>query len=94
MTVRTDIEVVERPGRFEARVGGEPAGFLDYRLAGDVATMPHTVVEPRFEGSGVGSALVQAAVQAARDRGWRIVPSCWFVAGWLQRHPEHQDLLR
>jgi predicted GNAT family acetyltransferase len=80
--------------RFEARVEGELAGILDYRLAGSVATMPHTQVEPRFEGRGIGSALVRCAVDTARQRHWQIVPACWFVAAWIDRHPDAAELLK
>jgi hypothetical protein len=91
MTV--DITENTTGSRFEARVDGDLAGILDYQVNGSVVTMPHTVVEPRFEGQGIGSALAQAAVGAARDRGWTIVPACWFVARWLDQHPDEQDLL-
>lgn len=83
----------EDANRFEARVDGELAGILDYRLAGSVATMPHTAVEPRFEGHGIGSALVSTAVDVAKQRHWTIVPTCWFVAGWIDRHPDAQQLV-
>jgi hypothetical protein len=91
MTV--DITENTTASRFEARVDGTLAGILDYRLDGSVATMPHTVVEPRFEGRGIGSALAEAAVRAARERGWTVVPACWFVARWLDQHPDERDLL-
>jgi predicted GNAT family acetyltransferase len=90
-----DVTVTEdgAASRFEATVDGEHAGILEYRLSGRVATMPHTLVDPRFEGQGVGSALARVAVDTARERGWRIVPTCWFVAGWLRRHPDELDLV-
>jgi uncharacterized protein len=29
----------------------------------------------------------------ARSRGLKVVPRCSFVAGYLRRHPEYQDLV-
>jgi hypothetical protein len=40
--------------RFEARVGGEFAGFCRYIRTADLVVYPHTEVEPAFEGKGVG----------------------------------------
>jgi predicted GNAT family acetyltransferase len=36
---------------------------------------------------------VRAALDFARDKQLRVVPLCPFVAGYLRRHPEYQDLL-
>ena len=29
----------------------------------------------------------------ARERRFRIIPSCWYVQGWVERHPEYQALI-
>lgn len=79
--------------RYEARVDGELAGFLEYQVDGDVVTMPHTEVDPRFEGQGVGSTLVASALDSVRGVGGRVVPTCSFVASYIERHPEYQDLV-
>jgi hypothetical protein len=79
--------------RFVAYVDDERAGFTEYSLADGVLTMPHTVTEPRFEGHGVGSAVVRTALDHAREQGLRVRPLCWFVAGWIDRHPDYADLV-
>ncbi|AVO49052.1 GNAT family N-acetyltransferase [Melaminivora suipulveris] len=82
-------------GRYEARTGdGTLAGFADYQRAGGTLTLPHTVVEPEFEGKGVGSRLARHAFDTARREGLRVDPACSFMAGWAERHPEVQDLVR
>lgn len=84
-----DLEVVhnEAAHRYEARVDGVLAE-LAYRVEGERMVLTHTGVPPAIEGRGVGSALVRAAVGDAIERDQTIVPLCWFVAGWLDRHPE------
>lgn len=52
-----------------------------------------TYVPPADRGKGIAARLVQAAVSYARAEGFRIVPSCWYVAQWLRHHPEHADLV-
>lgn len=84
----------QQRSRFEAHLDDRLAGFADYRLSpGGIVTIPHTEVDPEFEGQGVGSALVRAALDAIRADGHRVNPACPFVAGWIDRHPEYQDLL-
>nr|WP_091567217.1 GNAT family N-acetyltransferase [Oryzisolibacter propanilivorax] len=82
-------------GRFEARSDdGVLAGFADYRCTGGTLTLPHTVVQPAFEGRGVGSQLARHAFDTARREGLRVEPVCSFMARWAERHPEVQDLLQ
>ena len=55
--------------------------------------MLHTEVEPEHEGKGVGAALVQGALDDVRDRGLKVQPLCPFVAAYIQRHPDYEDLV-
>lgn len=74
---------------FTAFVDGREAGALYYRVPrGGGWDMFHTLVRSEFEGRGVGSALVEAAVAAAVREQQPVAATCWFVAGWLQRHPD------
>jgi predicted GNAT family acetyltransferase len=84
-----DILNNEAARQWEARIEGELAGYAEYRTSRGRATFTHTVVEPRFEGQGIGTALAKAAVDDAIARGLRITPYCPFIRAWLKRHPEH-----
>ena len=68
--------------------------FAAYELDRSTITFTHTVVPPEAEGEGVGSRLIAAALAAARERGLTVVPQCDFVAAYIERHPETQDLVR
>ena len=78
--------------RFEAYLEGETA-FTEYVIHEGAMVLPHTVVPPAFEGRGVGSALAKAALGYAREQGLRVKPVCPFIAGYIVKHPEWQDLL-
>ena len=52
-----------------------------------------TWVPPAERGRHVAARLVRAALAHVRERGLRVVPSCWYVRGWIDAHPEHRDLL-
>ncbi len=73
-----------------------PAGtaYLAYASADDkVLDFYSTYVPPPARGQNVGAQLVETAMRFAREKGFRVIPSCWYVAQWIQRHPEHEDLV-
>jgi uncharacterized protein len=91
----TVVDVPERR-RYEALdVDGDDhvAGFAEYLRTDGMITFTHTEVSPGYEGQGVGSALVRAALDDARARGLSVLPVCPYFRGWIQLHPEYADLV-
>ena len=82
----------EAESRFQVEASGFKA-FLEYDIDKDVMTLIHTEVPPQLEGKGLGSKIVKAALDSAREQGMKIVPQCPFVAGYIERHPEYGELL-
>lgn len=80
--------------RFELRTGGAAAAVAEYQLDGGTLRFLHTKVEPAFEGRGLGSRLAKAALDEVRRRGLKALPQCPFIAGYIGKHPEYQDLVR
>ena len=79
--------------RFELHEDGAVAGFAEYRINDGAMRFTHTEVDTAREGQGLGSALAAFALDEARSRGLRVVPACRFIAAFMQRHPQYQDLL-
>ena len=80
--------------RYEARLGGELAGFAEYQLTDELIVFTHTEVDPRFEGQGVGSALARFALDEVRDAGDRkVMPLCPFIKGWIERHRDYVPIV-
>lgn len=95
--MKIEITTDEARGDSRAFADGAPAGRLGFRIddraSPPVWTLYTTVVEHAYEGHGVGSALVRDVVGRAETAGARVNPTCWFVAGWIERHPEHHGVL-
>jgi predicted GNAT family acetyltransferase len=91
-----DITVSDNPerSRYEAFIDGKLAGFAAYRATPDRIVFTHTEIEPAFEGKGVGSVLAQQALDDVRTKGRPITPRCPFIADFIDKHPEYQDLVR
>ncbi|MDT8409114.1 MAG: GNAT family N-acetyltransferase [Wenzhouxiangellaceae bacterium] len=66
---------------------------LDYTLDDDVITMTRVFVPPALEGRGIAADITKTALDHAREQNLRVIPSCPYVASWIKRHPEYQDLL-
>lgn len=90
-----DVTISDNPDqrRYEALVDGQVAGFAQYRLDGDVIDFNHTVVEDEFEGKGIGGRLASGALDDVRQRGLRVIATCPFIKGYIERHEAYQDLL-
>lgn len=78
--------------RYVLALGRETA-FAAYDLAGDTITFTHTVVPPDRQGEGIATLLIRAVLDDVRRRGLAVIPQCPFVAAYMDRHPETQDLL-
>ena len=88
--------------RYELLEDGRLLGVADYRPspaadAGDtpalpVLAFPHTEIVPARRNQGLGEQLVRGALDDVRRRGAKVVPYCWFVAEFLDDHPEYADL--
>jgi predicted GNAT family acetyltransferase len=80
--------------RYEIAVDGKLAGFAEYELSGGTTTFTHTEIQPGYEGQGLASKLARFALDDVRAQGGRAVAQCEFIAGYIGKHPEYQDLLR
>lgn len=78
--------------RFFVETGGGTAE-LSYALVDGLMDLRHTSVPAEERGSGIGSALVEAAFAHARGEGTKIRPSCPFVRSWVAGRADQQDLL-
>ncbi|MFI6325348.1 GNAT family N-acetyltransferase [Nonomuraea sp. NPDC050556] len=89
------IEITDNAdqSRFEITVDGRLAGFAEYRLLPDRIVFTHTEVADEFEGQGLAGKLVARALDVSRDTGLKVVPLCPYVAKYITRHPEYQDLV-
>ena len=88
----TVTDVPDR-SRFEIEIDGAVVGFAQYRRRPGLIAFVHTEIEPGHEGEGLGSALVSAALDAARAEGVAVLPFCPFVRSFIDEHREYAGLV-
>jgi len=88
-----DIRHEESAHRFVATTEGIDA-VLEYHAV-DAGTLDynHTFVPPALRGGGIASQLTEYALRYAQDRGLKVIPSCPYVARYIERHPEFASLV-
>jgi predicted GNAT family acetyltransferase len=91
--MHTEVSNAPERSRYELFLDGELVGVADYRIVGDRVVMPHTEITPPLRGRGLGEILVGHALDDVRATGRTVVPSCWFVAEYIDAHPNYRDLL-
>lgn len=79
--------------RYVLDVNGQALGFAQYQDDGERQVFTHTEIDDSLAGQGMGSTLARAALDDARRRGKRIVPVCEFIAAYMNKHSEWNDIL-
>lgn len=81
-------------GYFEASQEGEQMGRITYSNAGsDKFIIDHTEVRSKYEGHGIGTQMVRACVEFAREKNLKIVPLCSFARSVFVKYEEIRDVL-
>ena len=79
--------------RYELVVDGAVVGLADYSRHDGTWVFPHTEIVPERRGQGLGAELVRGALDDVRRAGGKVVPRCWYVADFIDAHPDYRDML-
>ena len=92
-----DLRHDEEASRYELRDSGSTVAFIEYRVEGDHGerlVMHHTYVEPARRREGLAAMLVERALDDVRSSGRVVVPTCWYVAEFMDARPEYAEIRR
>lgn len=78
--------------RFEY-ITPEAVAYVEYNMESNVMDLTHTIVPKALEGRGLGGSLVKYALEYARERGFKVKPTCWFVDKFVKKFTDYQDLV-
>jgi len=67
---------------------------LSYRMVSPaVMDLTSTFVPSAARGRGAGAKLAEAALLYAREQGLQVIPTCWYVGDYIEKHPAFAALL-
>lgn len=95
MSDQRRIEIRDDPdaGAYVIEIDDQPAGKAVYRIRDGRHVFIHTEIDDEFSGAGLGTRLVQFALDDMRSRGGAVVPLCPLFAAFIKRHSEYEDLV-
>ncbi|WP_242927396.1 GNAT family N-acetyltransferase [Pontibacter vulgaris] len=91
-----DLEVThdKEYQQFTIEMGGDDAELAYATPEQNVLDFQHTYVPESARGKGVANKLIAEGLRYAEENGHCVIASCPAVAKYIERHPEHQKLLK
>jgi predicted GNAT family acetyltransferase len=82
---------------FRAMIRADEVGHLEYRIVAKNSRKQvdfnHTYTKPEAQGKGVAAAMVKAGLEWARQNSYGVIPSCSYVAAYIEKNPEWKSSL-
>jgi predicted GNAT family acetyltransferase len=80
--------------RYSMRIDGQLVCIVDYSINRNAIALTRTYTQPRYRGNGYAADLVEFAVNDIETTTpYRVVPTCWYVGEWFDKHPSRATLL-
>ncbi len=91
---QVDLKNNELSQQFEWKIDGKLAK-VEYNFSSDRKRifLTHTEVPSALQGGGVASKLAKAVLDHVEEKGWKLVPLCPYIQGYIKKHPEYRKLL-
>ncbi|ARU06413.1 hypothetical protein CCO03_18670 [Comamonas serinivorans] len=86
------IVLNEAAQRFELHLDGFTAYEAFERFPGGINYL-HTVVPEQLSGRGIGGAIARHVLDYAAEHQLQVIPTCVFIRGYIEKHPEYQRLV-
>lgn len=78
----------DNKGSFFIEKDGKQVAELDFKIENDVLDAYHTGVRPELEGQGIASNLFDEMVKFAREKGYKVKPTCPYIEVKFRRNPD------
>jgi uncharacterized protein len=90
----SNVTFRQTKSRYELLVDEDVAAFADFVAADGVVELPHTVTDPAYRGKGYAAKLVTHVLDELLSDAATVLPSCSYVARFIDEHPKYQALLK
>jgi predicted GNAT family acetyltransferase len=90
---KLEVKHNEAEDRFETWIDGQ-LSKLDYMQDGNTIVMTHVGVHPEHRGQGVAGKLTEVALEYAKEKSFRVIPMCPYIATYIRRNPQYEELTK
>jgi uncharacterized protein len=52
-----------------------------------------TYTPAKLRGQGLAAKVVLAAIEYAKEQNLKVIPGCWYVRKFLEKHPEYESIV-
>lgn len=87
-----DIQKIADASGFELLCDGEQVGKIMWKQAGDVMIMNGTIIDESLRGQNMGEALLDKAVDYAREHHYKMQAVCPYVVKMFDRSSKYDDV--
>ena len=79
--------------RFAVRIKNK-IGYLSYEIRDNYTLdYAHVYVPPEYRRCVIAAKITKIAMEYARDKLLKVIPSCSYVASYLSKHTEYSDII-
>jgi predicted GNAT family acetyltransferase len=64
--------------------------YTEDRLSLDLYS---TFTPPKLRGQGLAEKVVREALKYARRKNLKVIPGCWYVRKFIEKHTEYQEIV-
>jgi predicted GNAT family acetyltransferase len=89
----TNVTHNEAARRYELTIDGQLVGVANYHRDGNLIDFTHTEIVSTRRDEGLGSVLVEAALDDAERQSLSVLPHCSFVRQHIAEHPDQYAAL-
>ncbi len=89
-----DFEIKQdtEKNKFVTYVEGYEA-VVEYTLKDNIIDLYRTFTPPELRGKGVAGKLVKYVLEHAKENNLKVIPTCSYVRGYIERHENYKELL-
>lgn len=88
-----DVVHNEAEDQFETWIDGQ-LSKLDYMQDGNTMVITHVGVHPEHRGQGVAGKITKVALEYAKQKSYRVIPMCPYVATYIRRNRQYEELTK
>lgn len=87
-----DIINDKQGSRFVLEVEGEEV-YLLYAEDKETIDLYSTHTPASLRGQGLAAIVVAFAFEYAKENNLKVIPTCWYVGKFLEKHTEYKDIV-